>query len=197
MFDFPHVTPVAQACGTVHAYYWRGGAEATEIKVNTPENSPSAMSEAPQKVRALHQSEKLRAMRKSFACKMLVPLLAVAIVLAPLRSAFAQNDQTLELPQRFDPSVATPTPGYIQPDQSKYDNAEAAPQPSPEAASPPQMAGVDQYVNQNGSNNGSYPAANNPYDPGAAGSSQVGPLLLGGLLLGAIALELALGHHHR
>jgi len=133
---------------------------------------------------------------------LLVGLLALIVAVAPVGRAIAE---TLEIPQvspspTFDSeaqanSSSAPSPGVGAVGSSADYEAQATPTSTPQAQPMPQIAGIDQYMNQDGRNNGSAPG--NPRDPRNNGSSSGGAILLGGLMVGLIALDVAINHRHR
>jgi hypothetical protein len=132
----------------------------------------------------------------------LVAVLASVIATAPGGRAIAG---TLEIPQAAPslpsaqatqpPSTATPanSSGEIASGTAADYAAQSAPTSTAQAPPMPQVAGIDQYMNQGGRGSG-YPPGSVP-DPRNNRASSGGGLLMGGLVGGLIALDIAINHH--
>jgi len=137
----------------------------------------------------------------------LATTLALVIATAQVGRAIAG---TLEIPQ----AVPSPLPAATQPSRalgsaspansapeipagSAADCAAQAAPTSTEKAPPPipQVAGIDQYMNQGGGPGSGSPPGSLP-DPRNNRASSAGGLLMGGLMVGLVALDLAIKHHH-
>lgn len=129
-------------------------------------------------------------------------LLALTIVFAPMQAAFAQ--QTLDLPQAFDPTPAasaSPADSTVTPDGQADNSTVAAPAVADPAAAntiPADVGSIDQYMNQQGepARQQSF-AGNSPSRDPATGSPATNAIVMGGLLVGLLVLDLALAHRHR
>lgn len=136
-------------------------------------------------------------------------LVAIALGLPMLQVAPAlAGDQVLEIPQV---SVAPAHPNELYDssasaspdnDAGAYANA-SAPQPSPAPGAlaansyppDPNVGSIDDYQNQPGENR-SGPSVAFGGGNSAEPSSLAGNLILGGILIGMAALEIAAAHHH-
>ena len=131
---------------------------------------------------------------------LLVGLLALIVAVAPVGRAIAE---TLEIPQvspspTFDSeaqanSSSAPSPGVGAVGSSADYEAQATPTSTPQAQPMPQIAGIDQYMNQGGRASG-YPPGSAP-DPRNNRANSGGGLLMGGLMGGLMALDLVINHH--
>lgn len=132
----------------------------------------------------------------------LAMLLALTIVFAPIQAAFAQ--QTLDLPQAFDPAPAasaSPADSTVTPGSQADNSSVAAPALADPAATnpiPADIGSIDQYMNQQGepAPQPSFARNSTSRDP-APSSPATNAIVMGGLLLGLLVLDLALAHHHR
>ena len=135
---------------------------------------------------------------------LLVAVLVLVIAIAPGGRAIAG---TLEIPQAAPslpstqatepPSTASPhnSSGEIASGSAADYAAQSAPTSTAQAPPMPQVAGIDQYMNQGGRASG-YPPGGAP-DPRNNRANPTGGLLMGGLMGGLIALDIAVNHHHR
>jgi hypothetical protein len=161
--------------------------------------SPKAALSESGKGQGMQQSVNNHLLRGGFGL-LRVGILALTIAFGPVGRASAE---TLEIPQaspslsfdsgaRADPASAS-SPGGGAPGASADYAAQAPPASAPQAQPMPQIAGIDQYMNQDGRNNGYAPG--NVRDPRNSGSSSGGAILMGGLMVGLIALDIAINHH--
>jgi hypothetical protein len=133
----------------------------------------------------------------------LVTLLVLMIAIAPAGRASAE---TLEIPQAApsplpadqaaqppDTSPSANSSGEIAAGSAANYEAQSAPTSTAQARPMPQVAGIDQYMNQDGRGSGNAPR--NVPDPRNNRSSSGGAILVGGLMVGLIGLGIALSHH--
>jgi hypothetical protein len=143
-----------------------------------------------------HQKRHRRATR--FSALALTLTLALSIVAIPPGPALA-GGQVLELPQAAAPS-SPPAPTYETPPPSA-----PAPEPSEvaDAAPPPGVGGIDDYMHQDGQPPSTSQAGNaqsyssQQPDPRANRSSATTDAIVAAVALGMIALDIYAAHHHR
>lgn len=139
-------------------------------------------------------------------------LVAIALGLPMLQVAPAlAGDQVLEIPRAGANATAHPNELYDSPapppsnnDADAYANA-SAPQPSPAPGAlaansyppDPNVGSIDDYQNQPGESRQGPSVAFGGGGSHQEPSSMAGSLILGGILVGMVALEIAAAHHHR